>query len=141
MAVLMDKALRSSGPAMVIIQARTGSTRLPGKVLMDIGGKPMLARVIERARAVPGVDGVIVATTSQAGDAPIVAIAEAEGVVAFRGSESDLVDRYYRVACHFGARVIVRITADCPLFDPALAAAVLARFRVGDVDYATNRFP
>jgi spore coat polysaccharide biosynthesis protein SpsF (cytidylyltransferase family) len=84
---------------------------------------------------------VVVATTTQAADRAVLALAEAEGVAAFAGSESDVLDRYYRAALHFRADVVMRITADCPLLDPDTSAAVLARFRSDAVDYASNTRP
>ncbi len=126
---------------VAIIQARMGSTRLPGKVLMDIEGKSMLARVIERAGAIPGVDRVVLATTTAESDAPLVAVAEAEGAYCFRGSPEDVLDRYYQAARQVEATTVMRITADCPLLDPQVSGAVLARFQEGDVDYASNIHP
>jgi len=127
--------------AVVIIQARVGSTRLPGKVLRDIGGKPMLVRVVERARAIPGISEVVVATSTSAGDGAIVAMARTCGVAAFAGSETDVLDRFYRAACETGADVIGRVTADCPLLDPELSGRVVRRCLEGDVDFVTNCQP
>jgi len=124
-----------------IVQARMGSTRLPGKVMMDVLGRPLLARVIERAQAIPGVERVILATTADPRDQPLIALAGARGIAAFAGSEDDVLDRYYQAARQFEVEVVVRITADCPLLDPGVSGAVLARFLRGDVDYASNTHP
>jgi spore coat polysaccharide biosynthesis protein SpsF (cytidylyltransferase family) len=122
---------------VAIIQARMGSTRLPGKPLADIGGASMLARVIRRVRR-SRADVVVVATSVEAADTAIVAEAAVLGVAAFRGSEDDVLDRFHQAACGAGADVVIRVTADCPLVDPAIIDAVLdARERDG-ADYASN---
>jgi spore coat polysaccharide biosynthesis protein SpsF (cytidylyltransferase family) len=130
---------------VAIVQARMGSSRLPGKALMDLNGAPVLAHVIARTQAIPGVDQVVVATTTESRDRPLLALAEAAGAGTFAGSEADVLDRYYHAARAHSAETIVRVTADCPLLDPAVSGAVLARFAGGDADYASNidppRFP
>lgn len=126
---------------VAIVQARMGSTRLPGKVLMDLGGKPVLARVLERTAAIPGVDMVVVATSTEPRDEPILALAQSAGVAAIAGSEADVLDRYFQAARAYDAEVVIRITADCPLLDPEVSGAVLRRFLRGDVDYASNIKP
>ncbi len=126
---------------VAIIQARMGSTRLPGKVLADLAGRPLLERVVERARAIPGVARVVVATTVEEPDQAVMRLARALDVDAFAGSSEDVLDRYYGAACKVGASTIVRITADCPLLDPQVSGQVLARFRRGDVDYVSNTQP
>jgi spore coat polysaccharide biosynthesis protein SpsF len=126
---------------IAVLQARLGSTRLPGKVLMDLAGAPLLVRVIERARAIPGLDQVVLATTTAEHDRPLLDLAQAHGVAAFAGSEDDVLDRYYQAAQQFQADVIVRLTADCPLLDPAVSALVLDRFWRGTVDYVSNTQP
>lgn len=123
------------------MQARIGSTRLPRKVLQDIGGRPMLARVVERARQVPGASRVLVATTTEAQDAVIMDMAAALGVEIVAGSETDVLDRYYQAARRFRADVVVRVTADCPMLDPAVSGRVIARILEGGVDYVTNCQP
>jgi spore coat polysaccharide biosynthesis protein SpsF len=109
--------------------------------MVDLLGKPLLARVIERAQAICGIDRVVVATGVDSRNAPIMELAEACNAAAFAGSEDDVLDRYYQAARAFGAETIVRVTADCPLLDPAVSAQVLNRFRQGDVDYACNTQP
>ena len=121
-----------------IIQARTGSTRLPRKVLQDIGGRTMLARVVERARAARMVDEVIVATTVLPEDDAIVAACVALDVRVSRGSELDVLDRYHQAALAARADTVVRITSDCPLLDPALVDELVGRFEAERPDYASN---
>jgi spore coat polysaccharide biosynthesis protein SpsF (cytidylyltransferase family) len=121
-----------------IIQARMASTRLPDKVLADIGGKSMLAHVVERAAAIEGVDDVVVATTTDPQDAAILDIAPSIGALPFAGHPTDVLDRYYRAATEFEAEGVVRITADCPLIDPNVSGEIVTRFDRGDLDYATN---
>lgn len=123
---------------MAIIQARTGSTRLPGKVLRPILGLPILARVVDRVRRARTVDEVVVATTGLAADDSIEALCRASGWPVVRGSETDLLDRYVVAARAHAAAVVVRITSDCPLIDPALIDDVVAAHRSGGADYASN---
>jgi spore coat polysaccharide biosynthesis protein SpsF len=105
---------------VAIIQARMASSRLPGKVLLDIGGKPMLEWVVERARRAQTVPEVVVATTVDPSDTPVFEFCKQKDYRVGRGSVHDVFDRYYQAAKHFQADVIVRITADCPLIDPEL---------------------
>lgn len=125
-----------------IIQARMGSTRLPGKVLLDLAGEPMLARVVSRAQRASKVDEVVVATTTEPGDEPIVRICRSRGWPCFRGSERDVLDRYYRAAIEHGADCVVRITSDCPLIDPEVIDLVVGELlQKGLTDYASNTLP
>lgn len=105
-----------------------GSSRLPGKVLLDIAEKPMLVHVVERTRLASTIDFVVVATTSDPSDDPIARLCEARGFAYFRGSMLDVLDRYYQTAREFGAETIVRITADCPLIDPAVVDRTVQAF-------------
>ncbi|MEM2679660.1 MAG: glycosyltransferase family protein [Candidatus Hadarchaeales archaeon] len=123
---------------VAIIQARVGSTRLPGKVLKEICGKPMLWYVIERVKRARLINEIVVATTTNAEDDEIVKIAEQCRVKTFRGSEDDVLDRYYRAAKEFKADVVVRITADCPLIDPEIVDKTVEFFLKGDFDYVSN---
>lgn len=123
-----------------IVQARMGSTRLPGKVMMDIGGQPMLGRVIERVRQAPGIDTVLVATSTAPADQAVAEHCAATGVPCFAGSEHDVLDRFYRAAQLHGLTAIVRITADCPLLDPEVVGQVAALLD-GGYDYAANVHP
>jgi len=126
-----------------VIQARMTSTRLPGKVLLPAAGREMLAHQIDRVRRAGSVAKVCVATTGNAADDPVAALAAREGVAVFRGSEHDVLDRFLRAADSVGATVAVRLTGDCPLTDPALIDAVVGVFHAAapPVDYASNSFP
>ena len=118
-----------------------GSTRLPGKVLMDLGGKTVLARVVDRLRRASRVDEIVVATTSSAADDGIVRECHHLKVEYFRGSENDVLDRYYRAARAGAAGVVVRITSDCPVIDPQLVDEMIGFFHQQCGDYASNVFP
>jgi len=111
-----------------IIQARMGSTRLPGKVLKSLCGETVLARVVNRTRRARLLDQVVVATTDRAADDPIVAECDRLSAPCFRGDEADVLDRYYRAAPQFCADAIARITSDCPLIDPELIDATVRAF-------------
>jgi spore coat polysaccharide biosynthesis protein SpsF len=121
----------------VIIQARMGSTRLPGKVLKPLAGKPMLAQVIRRARAIPGTGVVAVATSDLAEDDAIAACCRGLDTPCLRGSALDVLARYHGAAAALGASTIVRITSDCPLLSPEISGRVLAAAGPGD-HYTSN---
>jgi spore coat polysaccharide biosynthesis protein SpsF len=123
---------------VAIIQARMGSTRLPGKVLKDLGGKTVLARVVERARLATLPNDVVVATSVQPADDAIAHECDRLNVPCFCGDEADVLDRYYQAAKKFSAEAIVRITADCPLIDPTLIDAAVHAFLEQKPDYVTN---
>jgi len=120
------------------IEARMTSSRLPGKVLMDAAGKPMLAHMIERLQRVPSLDAVIVATTVNATDDPVVELAERLGVGYFRGSEDDVLARVLDAARAHDVDVIVETTGDCPLIDPALVEICIQGYLDAGVDYISN---
>ena len=128
---------------VAVIQARTGSTRLPGKVLMDIAGEPMLARVVTRAARAETLDEVVIATTTLGSDDRVATLCAERGWPCFRGSEDDVLDRYYQAARLHHARHVVRITSDCPLIDPGVVDRVVGEFldRQPGVDYACNFLP
>ena len=122
-----------------IIQVRMGSTRFPGKALADIAGHPMLWHVVTRARQSRFCAGrVLVATSMSPSDDAIEEFCQQEGVDCFRGSESDVLDRYYQAAATRSAKAVVRITADCPLLDPSVMDRVIDEFRAGEWDYVSN---
>lgn len=123
---------------VAIVQARMRSTRLPGKVLRPILGRPMLEHLIERLRRVPELDDVVVATTLDPSCQPIEDLARKVGAGCFRGSEDDVLDRVLRAARSAAADVIVEITGDCPLIDPPTVSRVIQAFRASDVDYCSN---
>jgi spore coat polysaccharide biosynthesis protein SpsF len=129
---------------LVVVQARMGSTRLPGKVLLPLAGRPLLERMLERVRAARHPFDLCVATTPAAEDAPIVALCERLGVRAFRGHPSDLLDRHLEAAREADADVVVKIPSDCPLIDPGVIDRVLGAFDAaepGSVDFVTNLHP
>lgn len=113
---------------VVIIQARMGSTRLPGKILMPFAGKPDIEHVVERALKIPRVNSVVVATTVEPEDDPLVKFLEEKAWPYFRGSENDVLERYYHAAVENQADVIVRITSDCPMISPGLSGKVISEF-------------
>jgi spore coat polysaccharide biosynthesis protein SpsF len=116
---------------VAIIQARMSASRLPGKVLLEINGRPMLEWVVNRTCRARGLDDVVVATTKSPSDDPVSEFCKHCGYKVVRGSVHDVLDRYYQAALHFQAEVIVRITADCPLIDPGLIDATLKIFQSG----------
>lgn len=126
---------------VVLIQARSGSSRLPGKVLLPLAGRPVMAHVVERCRAAPGVDRVVVATTEAAEDGAVAACAAEYGADAFRGSSDDVLGRFAGAAAAFPAERYVRITADCPLAAPQVIGRVVAAHVAGGRDYTYNDVP
>ena len=124
--------------ALAVVQARMSSTRLPGKVLADVGGEPMLALLLRRLRAAPSVARVVVATSDDPSDDPVAEAARAAGADVHRGSLTDVLGRFVGASRgHMGP--IVRITGDCPLMDPAVVEGVLERFRATPgAMYASN---
>lgn len=128
---------------VAIVQARVGSTRLPGKILRALAGRSVLSHVLDRVRAAAGVDETVVATTVAPADEAVAAEAVRCGVRVFRGDEDDVLSRYALAAAGAGADVVVRVTSDCPLFDSGLLGAMLGAFhasRVGGrpLDYLSN---
>jgi spore coat polysaccharide biosynthesis protein SpsF len=124
-----------------IIQARMDSSRLPGKVLIDIDGEPMLVRVVERVRKAKSLHQVVVATTTHASDDLVEDLCVQRGYPCYRGSMHDVLDRYYQAAQQFEAQVIVRITADCPLIDPGLVDQAVEALHQTGADFVANRLP
>lgn len=125
---------------VAVIQARSGSTRLPGKVLRTLMGVSVLEHVIHRVRAAPGIDRVVVATTTLAADDAVAARAEAAGAAVTRGSEADVLSRFAQAFREHGGRIGVRVTSDCPCLDPVLLGQAIREFRSADpaVDYLSN---
>jgi glutamate-1-semialdehyde aminotransferase/spore coat polysaccharide biosynthesis protein SpsF (cytidylyltransferase family)/predicted dehydrogenase len=128
----------SEGPVVAIIQARMGSSRLPGKSLAEIEKRPMLWHVIRRVKLATLVDRVVVATSTSPADDAIEKMCRENDIPCYRGSEYDVLDRFYGAARGEKASQVVRITADCPLIDPEVIDRVVRRFQRGDLDYASN---
>jgi spore coat polysaccharide biosynthesis protein SpsF len=124
----------------IIVQARMTSTRLPGKVLLPILSRPMLSYQLERLRHVSQADRIVIATTTNATDDPIVDFCATEGVDCTRGSEQDVLSRYFEAANRFAADTVVRVTSDCPLIDPQLVDSAISAYRdeAGGCDYVSN---
>jgi spore coat polysaccharide biosynthesis protein SpsF len=120
--------------AIAIIQARMGSTRLPGKILKTLAGKPALWHVIDRLRHSRYLRDIIIATTEKPEDDIVINFCEENQVKYFRGSEKDVLDRYYQAAKFFCADPIIRITADCPVIDPVIVDELIDRFFKGCYD-------
>ena len=112
-----------------------GSSRLPGKVLLDLGGKPVLWQIARRLRAASLVDEVVIACPGDCANAPIVAMAQSFGIDCYAGSETDLIDRIYRAATPYAPDAVVWITADCPLLDPDIVDQVIGIWRDGAGKY------
>ncbi|MCW5729817.1 MAG: UDP-2,4-diacetamido-2,4,6-trideoxy-beta-L-altropyranose hydrolase [Alphaproteobacteria bacterium] len=129
------------GPVAVVVQARFASTRLPGKVLLRLAGASVLEHVLRRCMAIPGVDHVICATTDGADTDPVAAEARRVGAMVFRGSESDVLGRYLGAAEMVGAGLVMRVTSDCPLIDPAICGEVLRLMEERRADLACNNMP
>jgi spore coat polysaccharide biosynthesis protein SpsF len=126
---------------VVIVQARMGSSRLPGKVMMDLNGAPVLAHVLARAAAIAGIDRVCCAIPDTAENDALAGLAADLGAVVARGSETDVLDRYLKAARACDADTIMRLTSDCPVVDPAVSAEVLAALKAAGADYASNVDP
>jgi spore coat polysaccharide biosynthesis protein SpsF len=126
---------------IAIIQARMSSTRLPGKVLLDLGGRPVLERMIERVKKAKTLAETVVATTTDPSDDPIVDLCRRIGSPIFRGSLPDVLDRYYQCALQYKAEYIVRLTGDCPLIDPELIDEVVYGLFDPPIDFSCNRLP
>lgn len=125
---------------VVVVQARMTSTRLPGKVLVDVEGRPMLAHQIDRLKRSRAATEVMIATTAGATDDPVADLARTMELRCFRGDEHDVLSRYVGAACDANADVVVRCTADCPLIDPGVVDRVIEALltETEPVDYASN---
>jgi len=120
------------------IEARMSSSRLPGKPLLKAAGSTMLEHLVGRLKAVSSIDGVVLATTSNAADDPLAELAKSIGIGVFRGSEHDVLNRVIGAASSAGAEVVVEITGDCPIIDPDLVEQTIQMFKAHDVDYVSN---
>ena len=126
---------------IALVQARIGSTRLPGKVLKKIVNRPVIDLLLTRLSESKKIDQIVVATSKNTKDDTLKDVVESLGYDCFRGSEDDVLDRYYQAAKEAEADSVVRITGDCPLIDPAIVDEVIDRYRKNGVDYASNFTP
>lgn len=125
---------------VAIIQARMGSTRLPGKILMNVLDKPLLEYQIERVKRAKFIDQIVIATTINETELPIIDLCERLGISYYRGSEEDVLSRYYESATQYNADIVVRLTSDCPIIDPVIIDKVISAYLTEKdiVDYASN---
>jgi spore coat polysaccharide biosynthesis protein SpsF len=114
---------------LAFVQARVGSSRLPGKVLAPLAGQPLVVHVLERVARTPGIDGVALLTSDAPGDRPLRRLGAQIGVPVVAGSEDDVLDRFHLAARELGAETILRVTADCPLIDPLVLGELLTLFQ------------
>jgi spore coat polysaccharide biosynthesis protein SpsF len=126
---------------LAIIQARMGSSRLSGKVLMEIESKPLLAYQLDRLKKSKRIDKIVVATTEHKSDDLIEDFCLNYGVDCFRGSENDVLARYYNCAVKYNANTVIRLTADCPFSDPSIIDDVVEKFNNDNVDFCANTVP
>jgi spore coat polysaccharide biosynthesis protein SpsF len=120
------------------IEARMSSSRLPGKVLLPAAGIPMLEHLVRRLSAVQSIDQIVLATTVNAADEPLVELAERLRIAAFRGAEDDVMQRVIDAAASVNADVVVEITGDCPIIDPEIVEQTIRMFKVHQADYVSN---
>ena len=128
---------------LTVVQARMGSSRLPGKVLLPLAGQPLLVRMMERVQRSRLVGTVVVATTTEAADDAVAACCTAHGLGCFRGDALDLLDRHYQAARQYRADVVLKIPSDCPLIDPAVIDQVLGVYlkNPNQYDFVSNLHP
>lgn len=126
---------------VAIIQARMGSTRLPGKVLKDVDGVPLLKYQVERVKKSYLIDQLVIATSTLDQDDSVVELCERNGIEVFRGSEDDVLTRYFECGRQYQADIVVRLTGDCPLSDPKIIDDAIAVFQGQEVDYLGNTVP
>lgn len=127
---------------VAIVQARMGSTRLPGKVMLDLLGEPVLVRDVNRLRRSKMLDEIVIATTNLPADDQIVSLCKERGWKYSRGDENDVLDRYYQAARSCNADTIVRVTSDCPMIDPEVVDRVIRVFLdLPGIDYVSNTLP
>lgn len=138
-------APNENGKTVAIIQARLGSSRLPGKILLEIAGQSMLERVVARVQQAKQIDQVVIATTTEQTDDPLIEYCEDRNWNYYRGSEYDVLSRYLETAQHFSATQVVRVTSDCPLIDPEvidqLVQLSVASGNNPKLDYCCNFYP
>jgi len=126
---------------VALLQARMGSVRLPNKVMREMRGVPMIELMLGRLSKARRIDQIILATSDDPKNLPLVEHVRSLGYEVFRGSESDVLDRFYQAARHYKADAVIRVTGDCPLIDPHLVDEVIAEYQKGGVDYVSNTLP
>jgi spore coat polysaccharide biosynthesis protein SpsF len=126
---------------LIVVQARLGSTRYPGKVLLDLAGAPLIVRMIERIRRIETPAKILVATTTESQDDRLAHVCRAAGIEVFRGHPTDLLDRHYQAALEYGAKIVAKVPSDCPLIDPPIIDQVFKRFTQAACDYASDLHP
>lgn len=128
---------------VTVIQARIGSTRLPGKVLLPLSGKPLLLHLVNRVQQAKNIGRIVVATTTSPQDDPIEELCVNEGISCYRGHPTDLLDRHYRAGVNYGADAVVKIPSDVPLIDPDIIDRVLQVYldKPKALDYVSNLHP
>jgi len=125
--------------SLCIIQARTSSTRLPNKIMLKVNNKPLLQHQIERLKKVKKIDKIVVATTTNKKDGAIINLCKKIKIDFFRGSEEDVLSRYYKCSLVYPEyKTIIRSTSDCPLIDPEVVENVISFFKKNDLDYASS---
>lgn len=123
---------------LAVLQARMSSTRLPGKVMLPLLGEPMLVRQLERIRRADRIDGVVIATSTDASDDVIAQVARSQGTGLVRGPLDDVLQRFVMAIEEFSPDIVVRLTADCPLASPTVIDAVIEHFGSSQADYCSN---
>jgi len=133
--------LTATGKAIAIVQARMSSSRLPGKVMMDLGGGPMILFMMQRLVRAKQLDGFCIATSEEASDDPLAKAAEEANITVYRGSLNDVLGRYIGAARAMDAEIVVRLTGDCPLIDADIIDRSISAVRGGNVTYVSNTNP
>ena len=123
---------------VAIVQARMGSTRLPGKVLKMVCNKPLLWHIVSRLHHSKKIDRLVVATSTNQLDNDVDAFCREQDILCFRGSEEDVLDRYYNAGKRYAAQAVVRITADCPMIDPTVLDEIVEAYQQTGCDYVSN---
>ena len=123
---------------LAVVQARMGSSRLPGKMLTPLAGRPALWHVLRRLEEAPSLGRVVLAVPDTSPNDPLERLARTRRTACHRGSDEDVLDRLYWAARSYAPRAVVRVTGDCTLLDPHVVEAVIALFRSGQYDYASN---
>lgn len=126
---------------IAFIQARMGSIRLPNKVMKMVNGKPLIEYLLLRVAKAKLIDKVVVATSVNSNNDPLVSFVNSLGFETYRGSEQDVLSRFYEAAKFHNATTVLRITADCPLVDPILIDSLISEYLNSGTDYASNTLP